>query len=72
MTTPKIERLLEAVKYFASSDENQIRPTTRPVPLKEVKAALLDLANQAEDWKSPHAHPVEAARPLGRRRAAES
>jgi hypothetical protein len=68
MTTPKIERLIEAVKFFASSDENQIRPTTRPLPLKEVKAALLDMAHQAEeDWKSPHAHPVETARPANRR-----
>jgi hypothetical protein len=61
MTTPKIERLIEAVKFFASSDDNQIRPTTKPVPLKEVKAALLDLANQAEDWKSPHARPAARA-----------
>jgi hypothetical protein len=54
MTTPKIERLIEAVKYFASSDENKIRPSTRPSTLKEAKAALLDLAHRAEDWKSPH------------------
>jgi hypothetical protein len=28
MTTPKIERLIEAVKFFASSDDHQVRPTT--------------------------------------------
>jgi hypothetical protein len=28
MTTPKIERLIEAVRFFASSDENQVRLTT--------------------------------------------
>jgi hypothetical protein len=53
MTTPKIERLIEAVKYFAGSDQNQIKPTTKPAPLKEVKAALLGLAQKAEDWKRP-------------------
>jgi hypothetical protein len=53
MTTPKIERLIEAVKYFAGSDQNQIKPTTKPASLKEVKAALLELAHQAESWKSP-------------------
>jgi hypothetical protein len=53
MTTPKIERPIEAVKFFASSDANQIRPTTKPVSLKEAKAALLDLAQKAEDWKRP-------------------
>jgi hypothetical protein len=47
MTTPKIERLIEVVKYFASSDENQVRPTSRPVSLKEAKGALLSLAQQA-------------------------
>jgi hypothetical protein len=73
MTTPKIERLIEAVKYFAASDQNQIKPTTKAVSLQEAKAALLHSAQRAEeDWKSPHAHPVEAARPSGRRRAAES
>jgi hypothetical protein len=54
MTTPKIEKLIEAVKFFASSDEHQVRPTTKPVSLKEAKATLLDLAHQAESWKSPH------------------
>ena len=51
MTTPKIERLIEAVKFFASSDENQVRPTSKPVSLKEAKGELLSLAQQAEDWK---------------------
>jgi hypothetical protein len=55
MTTPKIERLIEAVKHFASSDENQVRPMSRPVSLKEAKGELLSLAQQAEDWKTPHA-----------------
>jgi hypothetical protein len=55
MTTPAIERLIEAVKYFVSSDENQIKPTSKPVSLKEAKAGLLELAKQAEGWKFPHA-----------------
>ena len=46
MTTPAIERLIEAVKYFVSSDQNQIKPTSKPVSLKEAKAGLLELANQ--------------------------
>jgi hypothetical protein len=53
MTTPKIEKLIEAVKYFAGSDENQIKPTAKPVKLKEVKKQLLELAQQAEGWKLP-------------------
>ena len=55
MTTPAIERLIEAVKFLVSSDENQIKPTSKPVSLKEAKAGLLELANQAESWKFPHA-----------------
>jgi hypothetical protein len=55
MTTPAIERLIEAVKFFVSSDQNQIRPTSKPVSLTEAKAALLDLAQKAEAWKAPHA-----------------
>jgi hypothetical protein len=51
MTTPAIERLIEAVKYFVSSDQNQIKPTSKPVTLTEAKAALLALAQEAEDWK---------------------
>jgi hypothetical protein len=34
--TPKIEKLIEAVKFFCSSDENQIRPTTVRWALKAV------------------------------------
>jgi hypothetical protein len=55
--TPKIEKLIECVKYFASSEDNQVRPTSRPVSLKEAKGELLSLAQQAEDWKhSASAH----------------
>jgi hypothetical protein len=54
MTTPNIEKLIEAVKYFSSSDENKVRPSTKPWTLKDAKAELLKLAQQAEDWKSPH------------------
>jgi hypothetical protein len=27
--TPKIEKLIEAVKFFCSFDDNQIKPTTK-------------------------------------------
>jgi hypothetical protein len=49
--TPKIDRLIEAVKFFAGSQENQIRPTTLPWGLGKVKAELLKLAHEGEAWK---------------------
>jgi hypothetical protein len=58
--TPKIEKLIECVKYFASSDDNQVRPTSRPVSLKEAKGELLSLAQQAEEWR--WAKPASAQR----------
>ena len=51
----QIEKAVNVLYVLPTGGGKTVVATSVPVSLKEAKAGLLELANQAESWKFPHA-----------------